>query len=274
MNTPLTINNIMRFAERVYPNSEIVSVTGDNPQHRYTYKDAFERSRKLANALQSHGVETGDRIGTLAWNDYRHFEIYYTVSCMGSVCHTVNPRLFPEQIEYIVNHAEDRLIFTDPAFVPVLETLQDKLTTVEKFVVLTDDAHMPECELKNAQSYEAFIADSSSSFEWPDIEENTASALCYTSGTTGNPKGVLYSHRSTVLHSYAAALPDAMNLSIHECVMPIVPMFHVNAWSMPYSTVMVGAKLVLPGPKMGDGETLHALVEREQVTVSAAVPTV
>lgn len=274
MNTQLTINSIMRFAQRVYPDGEIVSVTADNPRHRYTYKEAFERTGKLANALKAHGVEAGESIATLAWNDYRHFEIYYAISCMGNVCHTVNPRLFPEQIEYIVNHAEDRLIFTDPAFVPLLEKLQQKLHRVEKFVVLTDDAHMPTCDLKKAQSYESFIADCSADFDWPEIDENAASALCYTSGTTGNPKGVLYSHRSTVLHSYAAALPDAMRLSVHDCVMPIVPMFHVNAWGIPYMAAMVGAKLVLPGPKMGDGETLQALIDDEGVTVSAAVPTV
>jgi len=274
MDSQLTINSIMRFAERVYPDSEIVSVTGDNHAHRYSYREAFERTRKLANALQAAGMQQGDRIGTLAWNDHRHLELYYAVSCMGAVCHTINPRLFPEQIDFIVNHAEDRLIFTDPAFVPVLETLQHKLTSVEKFVILTDETNMPNCALKNAQSYEDFIADQSSQFDWPELDEKTASALCYTSGTTGNPKGVLYSHRSTVLHAYAGALPDSMNLSVNESVMPIVPMFHVNAWSMPYSVIMVGAKLVLPGPKMGDGKTLQSLIETEKVTISAAVPTV
>ncbi len=274
MDTQLTIGSIMRFAERVYPDSEIVSVTSDNPNHRYTYREAFQRARKLANALHAFGINQGDRIGTLAWNDHRHLELYYAVSGMGAVCHTVNPRLFPEQIDYIINHAEDRLIFVDPAFVPALEALQEKLATVEKFIILTNDEKMPACKLKGVQSYEAFIAEHSSEFAWPDLDEKTASALCYTSGTTGNPKGVLYSHRSTVLHSYAAALPDSMNLSVNDCIMPIVPMFHVNAWSLPYAVIMVGAKLVLPGGQMGNGEVLQSFIETEKVTLSAAVPTV
>jgi fatty-acyl-CoA synthase len=274
MDTQLTISSIMRFAERVYPDSEIVSVTADNPDHRYSYRQAFERVAKLANALHAYGINAGDRIATLAWNDHRHLELYYAVSGMGAICHTVNPRLFPEQIDFILNHAEDRLVFVDPAFVPALEALQDKLAWVEKFIILTDDEHMPACSLKGAQSYESFIDRFDSCFAWPDLDEKTASALCYTSGTTGNPKGVLYSHRSTVLHAYAAALPDSMNLSVNECVMPVVPMFHVNAWSLPYAVIMVGAKLVLPGAKMGDGESLQALIETESVTLSAAVPTV
>lgn len=274
MNTPLTITHIMRFAERVYPDSEIVSVTADNPRHRYTYADAFKRARQLANALAGFGMRAEDRIATLAWNDYRHFEIYYGVACSGGICHTINPRLFPEQLEYIVNHAEDRLIFVDPAFVPLLEKMADKMPGVEQFVVLCDEAHMPACDLKGAQSYEAFIGAQSDSFDWPQLDERSASALCYTSGTTGNPKGVLYSHRSTVLHSYGAALPDAMGLSVRDVVLPIVPMFHVNAWNVPYAAPVVGANLVFPGPKMGDGEILHELINSERVTMSAGVPTV
>ncbi len=274
MNTPLTITHIMRFAERVYPDSEIVSVTADNPRHRYTYADAFKRARQLANALAGFGMRAEDRIATLAWNDYRHFEIYYGVSCSGGICHTINPRLFPEQLEYIVNHAEDRLIFVDPAFVPLLEKMADKMPGVEQFVVLCDEAHMPVCGLKGAQSYEVFIGGQSDSFDWPQLDERSASALCYTSGTTGNPKGVLYSHRSTVLHSYGAALPDAMGLSVRDVVLPIVPMFHVNAWNVPFAAPVVGANLVFPGPKMGDGEILHELINSERVTMSAGVPTV
>jgi 3-(methylthio)propionyl---CoA ligase len=274
MNLPLTITTIMEFAERIHGDSEIVSITADNPRHRYTYADAFKRSRKLANALQQAGVSEGDRVATLAWNDYRHFELYYAISCSGAVCHTINPRLFPEQLEYIVNHAQDKLIFTDPAFLPLLEALADKLAGVEKFVVLTDAAHMPATELKGAVDYESFIGGQSEAYDWPELDENAASALCYTSGTTGNPKGVLYSHRSTVLHSYAAALPDTMALSVQDAVLPIVPMFHVNAWSIPYAAAMVGCKLVMPGPKMGDGKTLQGLIESEQVTMSAGVPTV
>ncbi|MEH6584835.1 MAG: long-chain-fatty-acid--CoA ligase [Halioglobus sp.] len=274
MNLPLTITTIMDFAEQVHGDSEIVSVTADNPAHRYTYADAFRRTRQLANALDAAGMEEGDRIATLAWNDYRHFELYYGISCSGAVCHTINPRLFPEQVDYIVNHAQDKLIFTDPAFLPLLEGLQDRLVSVEKYIVLTDAANMPATSLKGAQDYESFIAGQSEEYHWPELDENAASALCYTSGTTGNPKGVLYSHRSTVLHSYGAALPDTMALSVNDTLLPIVPMFHVNAWSIPYAAAMIGCKLVMPGSKMGDGETLQGLIEREGVTMSAGVPTV
>lgn len=274
MNSPLTITSIMRFAERVYPDSEIVSVTADNPRHRYTYADAFKRTRQLASALANFGMRAEDRMATLAWNDYRHFEIYFAVSAGGGICHTINPRLFAEQLVYIINHAEDRLIFVDPMFVPLLEKLGAKLPLVEKYVVLCDDAHLPDSSLKDAQSYEAFIGEHSDEFDWPDLDEQSNSALCYTSGTTGNPKGVLYTHRSTVLHSYAAALPDTMNLSSRDVVLPIVPMFHVNAWNVPFAAPVAGAKLVFPGPKMADGEVLQELIETEQVTMSAGVPTV
>ena len=274
MNTQLTITSIMEFSEKVYPNSEIVSITGDTGLHRYTYADAFRRSRQLANALTASGVQSGDRIATLAWNDYRHFELYYAVSCSGAVCHTINPRLFPEQIDFIVNHAEDKLLFIDPDFLPIVEGLADKLTRLQDIIVLSDDAHLPETSLTNVQSYEAYIADQSDQIEWPELDENMASSLCYTSGTTGDPKGVLYSHRSTLLHSFAAIMPDSLNFSVKDVIMPIVPMFHVNAWSIPYSSIMVGAKLVLPGPKMGDGEAPCELMNDEGVTCSAGVPTV
>lgn len=274
MNLPLTITSIMTFAEQVFADSEIVSVTADNPRHRYTYADAFGRTRQLANALAAAGVCEGDRVATLAWNDYRHFELYYAISCSGAVCHTVNPRLFPEQVNYIVNHAQDKLVFVDPLFLPLLEDLQQQLPSVQQYVVLTDAQNMPQTSLKNALDYESFIAGQPREFSWPDLDENAASALCYTSGTTGNPKGVLYSHRSTVLHSYGAALPDTMAMSANDVILPIVPMFHVNAWSIPYGAAMVGAKLVMPGSKMGDGETLQRLIEEEEVTMSAGVPTV
>ena len=274
MDSQLTITTIMKHADRINGDQEIVSVTLDNPNHRYTYRDAFRRVRQLGNALNNVGFEMSDRIATLAWNDYRHFELYYGISCSGQICHTINPRLFPEQIEYIINHAEDRWIFTDVMFVPLLEQLQDRLTTVEGFVILTDEAHMPETTLRNAHCYETFIGAQSDSFDWPDFNENSASSMCYTSGTTGNPKGVVYSHRSTLLHSMMGSLPDMMNLSGEDVIMPIVPMFHVNAWGTAYNGPMVGAKLVFPGPKMADGAVLTALINAEKVNYSLGVPTV
>ena len=274
MDTPLLISSIAEHAARFHGDREIVSVTADNPRHSYTYSDAIGRARQLANALGTLGLEEGDRVATLAWNDYRHLEIYYGVSGAGYVCHTINPRLFAEQLVFIINHAEDRYIFVDPMFVPLLEALGDKISGVEGFVVLTDDEHMPETKLANARSYESLIGGESSEFEWPELDERTASALCYTSGTTGDPKGVLYNHRSTVLHAYAAVTPDTIGLSSRDTVLPVVPLFHVNAWGIPYSALSVGAKLVFPGPKMGDGEALYELMDSEDVNVSLGVPTV
>lgn len=274
MNVPLTITEIMRHADRVNGDTEIVSVTYDNPRHRYTLSDAFSRTRQLANALKSLGLKKGQRVATLAWNDYRHLELYYAISCSGGVLHTVNPRLFEQQIEYIINHAEDTIMFFDPIFTPLIEKLQSKLSTVNHFIALTDHAHLPESQIENLLDYESFIADRSTVFTWPELEEDDASSLCYTSGTTGHPKGVLYSHRSTVLHSLGSALPDAFGLSIDECVMPIVPMFHVNGWGLAYSAPMTGTKLVMPGPKMADGATLTELINNEGVTMTAGVPVV
>jgi fatty-acyl-CoA synthase len=274
MDRPLLISTVLRHAEQQHPNCEIVSITADHPRHRQTFRQAFARSRQLANALRAAGLQRGDRIATLAWNDFRHFEIYYAVSCSGYVCHTINPRLFEDQIVYIANHAADRWLFLDPAFVPLAEKLEARLTSIERYVVLTSEAHMPATRLRGAISYETLIAGQSAEFEWPDFDERTASSLCYTSGTTGDPKGVLYNHRSTILHCLASALPDAYGLSSREVMMPVVPMFHVNAWGLPYSCVMAGTKLVFPGPKMGDAATLQQLIESEQVTYSGAVPTV
>ncbi|SHF61705.1 fatty-acyl-CoA synthase [Microbulbifer donghaiensis] len=274
MQSQLTLTEIMRHAQNNFPNSEIVSVTADNPQHRYTYREAFARAGQLANALKRLGAQSGDRIGTLAWNDYRHFELYYATSCSGLVCHTINPRLFPEQLAYIIDHAEDRWLFIDPMFVPLLEALSEKLTGVRGFVVLTDRAHMPDTTLPNVHCYESLLESESSEFAWPQLDEDSAAALCYTSGTTGNPKGVLYSHRAMVLHTYGVLMPDVFALQGSEAVLPVVPMFHVNAWSIPYAVPAVGAKLVFPGPKMGCGETLSKLMQREGVTIAAGVPTV
>ncbi|MCP3999495.1 MAG: long-chain-fatty-acid--CoA ligase [Gammaproteobacteria bacterium] len=274
MNSPLLITTIMRFALLNHAGREIVSVTEDNPRHRYTYAEAFARAAQLANAFRSLGIQQGDRIATLAWNDHRHFELYYGISCSGSVCHTINPRLFPEQIHYIIEHAEDRLVFVDPVFVSVLEQLQGKLNSVESFVVLTDAEHMPETTLRNAVCYEDFIGSQAVDFDWPNLDETTASSLCYTSGTMGDPKGVLFSHRATVLHAYGISLPDVMNLGQRDCVMPVVPMFHVNAWGVPYAVPMIGAKLVLPGSQAGNGAVLYELMESEGVSFSLAVPTV
>ncbi len=274
MDDALTITSIMKFASRMFPDTEIVSVTGDNPRHRCTFGQAFTRVHQLANALDKLGCAPGDRIATLAWNDYRHFELYYAISCSGYVCHTINPRLFPEQISYIANHAEDQWVFVDPVFVPMLEQMQDQLKTVRGFVVMTTKAAMPETSLKNVQCYEALIENEPQSYEWPVLDENSASSLCYTSGTTGNPKGVLYSHRSTVLHCLATNTKDTLGLDPSEIIMPVVPMFHVNAWGCVYGAAVAGTKLVFPGPKMGDGETLATLINEEKVTFALGVPTV
>ncbi|MFA0811212.1 long-chain-fatty-acid--CoA ligase [Microbulbifer epialgicus] len=274
MQSQLTLTGIIRHTLNNAPGSEIVSVTLDNPQHRYTYQQAFERSAQLAQVLARLGAKSGDRVGTLAWNDHRHFELYYATSCSGLVCHTINPRLFPEQIHYIIEHAEDRWLFIDATFVPLVETMANKLTKIEGIVVLTDKAHMPESTLSNCFCYEELLANESGHFMWPDLDENTAAALCYTSGTTGNPKGVLYSHRAMTLHTYGVLMPNVMAIHRNEAILPVVPMFHVNAWSIPYAAPTVGAKLVLPGPKMGCGETLSRLMRQETVTIAAGVPTV
>ena len=274
MNSQLMISSILRHADKNFPNREIVSVTVDNPRHRYTYQDCFKRTRQLANALNKLGANFGDRIGTLAWNDYRHLELYYAISGSGMVCHTINPKLFPEQVTYIINHAKDRFIFVDPLVVPLLEALKEHLTKVEAIIILTDKEHMPATTLDNVMCYEELISQQSDEFEWPEFDENTASCMCYTSGTTGNPKGVVYSHRSSVLHALSGSLPDVTNVSNNETILPVVPMFHVNAWGVPFAAVMVGSKIVFPGPKMGDGETLQNLMESEQVTYSSGVPTI
>ncbi len=274
MDVPLLITAIMEHADRNHAAREIVSVTADNPLHRYTFADCFSRTRKLANAFRRLGAGADARIGTLAWNDYRHMELYFGVSCSGRVCHTINPRLFAEQLIYIINHAEDEFIFTDVMFVGMLEAIAADCPQVKGYVVMTDEAHMPETSLSNVMCYESLIVDEQDTYDWPEFDENTAAGLCYTSGTTGHPKGALYSHRSTVLHTYGQALVDTMGIGALDCVLPIVPMFHVGAWGFPFAGAMVGTKFVMPGPKLSDPQTLVDLINNEGVTISAGVPTV
>ncbi|GGY16232.1 long-chain-fatty-acid--CoA ligase [Paludibacterium paludis] len=274
MDQPLLISSLLDHAERYHSDTEIVSRSIEGPIHRYTWGDAARRARQLANALTDLGVVEGETVGTLAWNGYRHLEAYYAVSGMGAICHTVNPRLFAEQIAYIVNHGEDVVLMFDLTFLAMVEQLAPTLNTVRHFVLMTDRDHMPrETSIDNLLCYEDLVRRSSDRYEWPVLNENAASSLCYTSGTTGNPKGVLYSHRSTVLHAFASSLPDSLHISAEGCVLPVVPMFHVNAWGLPYSCAMNGAKLVLPGAKM-DGISLYELIENEHVTLAAGVPTV
>lgn len=270
---PLLISSLIDHAARFHPNGEIVSRTCEGSIHRCSYADIQRRSKQVANALTALGIQEGDRIGTLAWNGYRHMELYFGVSGMGAVLHTINPRLFPEQIEYIANHAEDQVLFFDITFAPLVEKLAPLLKTVKAFVALTDRTHMPEIQVDNLLCYEELIGAASSEYQWPLLDERAASSLCYTSGTTGNPKGVLYSHRSTVLHSFAVCSVDGLGLSAQESALLVVPMFHVNAWGSPYAGAMCGAKLVMPGPGL-DGKSVYELMRDEKVTLALGVPTV
>ena len=263
MDMPLLISSLIAHADRHHGDTEIVSRTVEGPDkdgrgaiHRSTYRAAHQRARQLAKALTALGVGQSERIGTLAWNGYRHFETYFAVSGMGAVCHTINPRLFPDQLAYIINHAEDRYVLFDLSFVPLVEKLAPVCPGVRGWVAMTDQAHMPQAAIPNLLCYEALLAAQTDAFDWPQFDERLASSLCYTSGTTGNPKGVLYSHRSTVLHAYASALPDSLGLSARDVVMPVVPMFHVNAWGAPYACAAVGAKMVMPGAVL-DGKSLY-----------------
>ncbi|MDQ3260233.1 MAG: 3-(methylthio)propionyl-CoA ligase [Pseudomonadota bacterium] len=273
MNMPLLISSLIRHASDHHGDAEIVSRLTEGGIHRYTYSDAHKRARQLANALIALGNKPGDRVGTLAWNGFRHFEAYFAVSGMGAVLHTINPRLFLEQISYIVNHADDQYVFFDITFAPLVDGIAPDCKNVKGWVAMTDRAHMPAMKTTGVLCYEELVAAASDRYEWPTFDENTASSLCYTSGTTGNPKGVLYSHRTTILHTYAIALPDVMNISARDVILPVVPMFHVNAWGTPYACAMVGAKLVFPGAGL-DGASLYELFEKEGVTLSAGVPTV
>ena len=273
MDAPLSIASLIQHAASCHAETEIVSRSIEGPIHRYTYADCYRRSQQLANALTALGVGNGDRVATLAWNGYRHVELYYGISGMGAVCHMVNPRLFEDQIVYILNHATDKVAFVDLTFVPVVEALADRVESVEAYVIMTGDANMPDTSLPNALCYETLLAAQAPQFDWPALDERTASSLCYSSGTTGNPKGALYSHRSTVLHAYASATPDAFSLSGQDTLLPVVPMFHVNAWGTPYACPAMGTKMVMPGAQL-DGESIYELLDSERVTLTAGVPTV
>ncbi|MEI6737001.1 MAG: 3-(methylthio)propionyl-CoA ligase [Pseudomonadota bacterium] len=267
------ISSLIEFAAQNHSDTEIVSRTVEGGLHRYTYRDANRRTKRLANALKHLRTKMGDRIGTLAWNGYRHYELYYAVSGMGAIVHTVNPRLFPEQLAWIINHAKDRVLFFDITFAPLIEKLVPVLPDIEAYVAMTDRAHMPKVNIPNLLCYEDLLDNEADDYMWPQFADTTPSSLCYTSGTTGDPKGVLYTHRSTIYHCYAGISPDALNISAASTVMPVVPMFHVNAWAVPYMATATGAKLVFPGAAL-DGASVYDLMEREKVTTSLGVPTI
>ena len=271
--SPLLVSQLIEHAARTYPDQTITTQTVEGELHQYTFKQACKRSRQLAQALLALGVKDGDVIGTLAWNTHRHYECWYGISGMGAVLHTVNPRLFPEQLEYIINHADDQYLFVDTTFLPLLEALQEKLPQVKGYVLMTDKANMPETSLKNVLCYETLLAQQSGEYEWPLLDERQASSICYTSGTTGNPKGVVYSHRSSVLHSWGVCANSGMELDNNKSVLPIVPMFHANAWGLVYATAMAGSRVVLPGPNL-DGASICKLINEQEIEFTAAVPTV
>jgi acyl-CoA synthetase (AMP-forming)/AMP-acid ligase II len=274
MQQPLLISSLIVHAERHHGEQQIVSRRVEGDIHRCTYKELASRSRRMAKALGALGATPGQTVATLAWNGYRHMELYYAVSGSGAVLHTLNPRLHPDQVVYIADHAEDQVIFFDLSFLPLVEAVAARLKTVKHFVAMTDRAHMPATsKIAKLLCYEELLEAQDDRFDWPQFDENTASSLCYTSGTTGNPKGALYSHRSTLLHAMVAATPDALNCGAADTILPVVPMFHVNAWSLPYVACMVGAKMVFPGAGL-DGKSLYELFETEKVTLSAGVPTV
>ncbi len=270
----LQISSLIDFAARHHGDGEVVSRRVEGDIHRYTWADVAKRSHRVANALDAMKLQQGDRVATLAWNGYRHLELYFGVSGSGRVLHTVNPRLHPDQIVWIANHAEDEILCFDMTFLPIVQAVHAKCTTVKRWIALCDADKLPtDTGIPNLMSYEAWIAGESEQYTWPQLDENLASSMCYTSGTTGNPKAALYSHRSTILHAFAAALPDVMCISARDSILPVVPMFHVNAWGIPYSAAMTGAKLVFPGPAL-DGKSVYELIETEGVTFAAGVPTV
>ena len=273
-NQALSISSLIEFAARHHGEGEIVSRRVEGDMHRYTYVEAAQRSRQLAGALDALGLKPGERVASIAWNGYRHLEMYFGVSGSGRVLHTINPRMHPEQIAWVMHHAQDQVVCFDMTFLPIVKAIHGKSPSVKHWVALCEADKLPaDTGIPGLLSYEALLAAQSGSYLWPELDENTASSMCYTSGTTGNPKAALYSHRSTVLHAYAAALPDVMCLSARDSILPVVPMFHVNAWGIPYSAALTGAKLVFPGPGM-DGKSIYELIEQEQVTYAAGVPTI
>ncbi|MFN3569581.1 MAG: 3-(methylthio)propionyl-CoA ligase [Polaromonas sp.] len=273
-NQPLLISSLIDFAERHHGDAEIVSRRVEGDIHRYTWRDVARRSRQVASALDALKLAFSDRVATLAWNGYRHLELYFGVSGSGRVLHTLNPRLHPDLVAWIANHAEDQVLLFDMSFLPLVQAFHAKCSTIKHYIALCDADKLPaDSGIPNLSSYEAWIAPHSADYSWPSFDENSASSMCYTSGTTGNPKAALYSHRSTILHAYAAALPDVMCLSARDSILPVVPMFHVNAWGIPYSAALTGAKLVFPGPGM-DGKSIYELIEAEKVSYAAGVPTV
>ena len=273
-NQQLLLSSLIEFADRHHGEGEIVSRRVEGDIHRTTYKALAARSRQVANALDGLKLAFSDRVATLAWNGYRHLELYFGVSGSGRVLHTLNPRLHPDQISWIANHAEDTVLCFDMTFLPIVKAIHGKCPTIKHYVALCDADKLPaDSGIPGLVSYEAWIAAQASTYDWPQFDENSASSMCYTSGTTGNPKGALYSHRSTMLHAFAGALPDALSMSARDSLLPVVPMFHVNAWGLPYSAAMTGAKLVFPGPAM-DGKSIFELIESEKVTFAAGVPTV
>ena len=276
-NYPLMISSLLTHAARHHGSGEVVSRTHEGSIHHTTWGETERRARRLARVLQRLGVGDGDRVGTLAWNDYRHLEVYYAAPGMQAICHTVNPRLHPDDVTYIINHAADRVLFVDIGFAPLLNQIAPRVgDSVRDVVMLGTPAQMPEVTLApgmRLHCYDTLMAEADEDYAWPGFDENTASALCYTSGTTGRPKGVLYSHRSTVLHAYATALPDVLALRATSRILPVVPMFHVNAWGIPYATAMTGAALILPARHL-DGASMAALLNQERVTLTCGVPTV
>nr|WP_275982043.1 long-chain fatty acid--CoA ligase [Frigidibacter sp. ROC022] len=273
MHRPLMIADILTYAAEAYPKGRIVSARTEGDIHEQTYPQTLARVSQLAHALAGLDIQPGDRVATLAWNGYRHFELYYAISGSGAVCHTINPRLSPEQLVYIVNHAADRLLFVDTTFVPLIAAIADKLPRDLRFVVMTDRAHMPDTGLPGVLCYEELLDGQPESYDWPEMDENTAAGLCYTSGTTGNPKGTLYSHRSTVLHALTTGMLHPGTFHEGSRVLPVVPLFHVNAWGIPYSAPMFGVDIVFPGGRL-DGDSLFDLLEREKVVSAWGVPTV